>query len=103
MKERKNGYNYLVQLPRIPTLKDVYVDPLEKLSDYIDAIKRTINRLQPILDELQRQELLPQEKLKPKIVISQPQFKKQLFVYWRIQNQIQKKYHKLVYVEIYIQ
>lgn len=67
--------SHLVQFPKTPTLKDVYVDPLEKLNDYIDAIKRTTSRLQPIVDELQRQELLPQEKLKPKIVISQPQFK----------------------------
>ena len=69
------GCKHLVQFPKTPSLKDVYVDPLEKLNDYIDAIKRTIKRLQPILDELQRQELLPQEKSKPKIIISQPQFK----------------------------
>lgn len=69
------GCSHLVQFPKTPTLKDVYVDPLEKLSDYIDAIERTVNRLRPMVDELQRQELLPQEKSKPKIIISQPQFK----------------------------
>lgn len=69
------GCSHLVQFPKTPTLKDVYVDPLEKLSDYIDAIKRTVDRLRPMVNELQRQELLPQEKLKPKIVISRPQFK----------------------------
>lgn len=69
------GCNYLVQSPKTPAVRDVYVDPLEKLNSYIDAVRRTVSRLQPMVDELQRQELLPQEKSKPKIIISQPQFK----------------------------
>lgn len=69
------GCSYLVQSPKIPILKDVYVDPLERLNSYIDAVRRTVNRLQPMVDDLQQQELLPQEKSKPKIIISQPQFK----------------------------
>lgn len=70
------GCSYLVLFPKIPADKSVYIDPLEKLNRYIDAVKKTTARLRPVLDELQEQELLPKKGLTaPKTVVSQPQFK----------------------------
>ena len=70
------GCSYLVLFPEIPAIKGVYVDPLEELKCYIDAVKRTTARLRPVLDQLQEQELLPKKDLvTPKTIVSQPQFK----------------------------
>ena len=71
------GCSYLVLFPEIPAVKSVYIDPLEKLNRYIDAVKKTTARMRPVLDELQKQELLPKKDLTTSktVIISQPQFK----------------------------
>lgn len=65
------GCEYLVQSPNVPN----NIDQLDKIKCYTKVVENTVARLRPILDELQKQELFPQERIPQKNITLQPRFK----------------------------